>query len=55
MSSSTTNAGGRHPWPDPIDRAGYYGLAGEFVRLIEPHSEADPVCFWRNSTWPSET
>jgi hypothetical protein len=31
------------PWPDPIDRAGYYGLAGDIVRLIEPHSEADPV------------
>ena len=23
--------------------AAFYGLAGEIVRLIEPHSEADPV------------
>ena len=30
-------------WPDPIDEAAYYGLAGEIVRVIDPHSEADPV------------
>jgi Protein of unknown function (DUF3987) len=29
-------------WP-VIHEAAYYGLAGEVVRRIEPHSEADPV------------
>jgi len=31
------------PWPAPPDEAAFYGLAGEIVRIIEPHSEADPV------------
>ena len=31
------------PWPDPLDEAAFYGLAGVFVRTIEPHTEADPV------------
>ena len=30
-------------WPDPLGDAAYYGLAGDFVRLVEPHTEADPV------------
>jgi hypothetical protein len=30
-------------WPAPPDAAAYYGLAGDIVRAIEPHSEADPV------------
>lgn len=29
--------------PDPLDEAALIGLAGEFVRLIEPHTESDPV------------
>ena len=29
-------------WPT-MDQAAYYGLAGDVVRTIEPHSEADPV------------
>lgn len=29
-------------WP-VMDDAAYYGLAGDVVRTIEPHSEADPV------------
>jgi hypothetical protein len=29
-------------WPE-IDKAAYHGLAGDFVRAIEPHSEADPA------------
>ena len=28
-------------WPDPIREAGFHGLAGEFVHLMEPHTEAD--------------
>jgi hypothetical protein len=31
------------PWPDPPDGAAYHGLAGDVVRAIGPHSEADPV------------
>lgn len=30
-------------WPDPPSPEAYYGLAGEFVKLIEPHTEADSV------------
>lgn len=30
------------PWP-VLDDAAYYGLAGDIVRTIEPHSESDPV------------
>ena len=29
-------------WPKPTDEA-FYGLAGDIVRTIEPHSEADPM------------
>ena len=31
------------PPPAPIAEAGFYGLAGDVVRAIEPHSEADPA------------
>jgi hypothetical protein len=31
------------PWPAPPASAAYCGLAGEFVRRIEPHYEGDPV------------
>ena len=30
-------------WPAAPDAACYYGLAGEIVRTIEPHTEADPL------------
>ncbi len=30
-------------WPAPPKEEAYYGLAGDIVRLIAPHSEADPV------------
>lgn len=30
-------------WPDPLVKESFYGIAGELVRLIEPHSEADPA------------
>jgi hypothetical protein len=30
------------PWPEPIGRVGRYGIAGEFVDLVDPHTEADP-------------
>jgi hypothetical protein len=31
------------PWPDPLAESAYRGLAGDFVRMVEPHSEADPA------------
>ena len=30
-------------WPAPPHEAAFYGLAGEIVRTIDPHTEADPV------------
>lgn len=38
----------QHPWPSPLDNAAYHGIAGEFVKLIEPESEADPVALLVN-------
>jgi hypothetical protein len=29
--------------PDPLPPEAFYGVAGEFVRIVEPHSEADPA------------
>ncbi len=31
------------PWPDPPDEAAFSGLAGDIVRAIDPHTEADRV------------
>jgi len=31
------------PWPEPLAEEAFYGLAGEIVRTIEPHTEADPA------------
>jgi hypothetical protein len=31
------------PWPEPLAEEAFHGLAGEVVRAIEPHSEADPA------------
>jgi hypothetical protein len=30
-------------WPRPLDEAALHGLAGDIVRTIEPHTEADPA------------
>lgn len=30
-------------WPAPPDAAVYHGVAGEIVRALDPHTEADPV------------
>ena len=32
-----------HRWPDPLTDEAYHGLAGDWVRTVEPHTEADPV------------
>src|SRR2546429_5510786 len=28
-------------WPDPLTQAAFYGIAGEYVRTVEPASETD--------------
>ena len=30
-------------WPDPLHLDAFYGITGEMVHKIEPHTEADPV------------
>jgi len=30
-------------WPSPADKAAFHGPAGEFARILEPFSEADPI------------
>ncbi len=30
-------------WPHPLAEDAFYGLAGDIVRTIEPHTEADPA------------
>lgn len=31
------------PWPDPLEPEAFYGLSGDFVRSVQPYSEADPA------------
>lgn len=33
----------RAHWPAPLSDEAYYGLAGDIVKAIEPHTEADPA------------
>jgi hypothetical protein len=40
LTTSTTST--TLPWPK-IAREAFYGLAGDYVRAIEPHSESDPA------------
>lgn len=35
-------------WPHPISEDAFYGIAGELIRAIEPHSEADIVALLAN-------
>ena len=30
-------------WPSPLEPAAFHGIAGETVRIIEPHTESDPA------------
>lgn len=49
FTNGTPAAGGAaplpqsQPWPAPIERAAYHGLAGDIVDAIEPETEADPA------------
>src|SRR3954467_12488374 len=43
-AAATAHKHARSPaWPDPMADEAYYGVAGDAVRIIEPHSEADPA------------
>ena len=33
----------QRPWPEPPNEIVYHGLAGEIVRALDPHTEADPI------------
>jgi hypothetical protein len=30
-------------WPAELEPEAFHGLSGEWVRLVEPHTEADPA------------
>lgn len=33
----------RRAWPGPMDKPAFHGLVGEFIRVVLPSTEADPV------------
>lgn len=35
-------------WPSPMAEEAFIGLAGDFIKAIEPHSEADPAALLMN-------
>lgn len=41
-SAARSDHGGRS-WPATLDPAAFNGIAGEFVRMVEPNTEADPA------------
>jgi hypothetical protein len=41
--SATPRQSSRATWPEPPAPKALRGLAGDFVRAVEPHTEADPV------------
>ena len=41
--SSVPQVDSSHSWPEPPAREAFHGLAGQFVRIVSPHTEADPV------------
>ncbi len=42
MSVEAFASGGVIPYPEPISDIGYHTLAGDYIRFVEPHTEADP-------------
>ena len=42
-SSSYSASHDHYPYPKPLAEAAFYGLAGDIIRIIEPHTEADPA------------
>lgn len=43
MTERPINKRGSQSWPEPLSNAAFYGLPGEVVATIEPHSESDPA------------
>jgi hypothetical protein len=41
--SDESEASVRYNWPDPLQPEAFHGPAGDVVRIIGPHSEADPA------------
>ena len=42
-ASVAGRSAGPNPWPEPPGDAAFSGFLGEFVRQVDPHTEADPV------------
>jgi hypothetical protein len=42
-AGTDNNSGADRNWPDPPAVPAFHGLAGDFVRAIDPYSEADPA------------
>jgi hypothetical protein len=40
---TAARAASEAPWPEPLGAAAYHGVTGEFVKVVEPHTEADPA------------
>ena len=45
-ASDTEELSAKFQWPDRMAPEAFYGPAGEMVKLIEPHSEADPAAYY---------
>jgi hypothetical protein len=43
MLAAATRADAAEKWPAPLGVHAFYGLLGELVALVEPHSESDPA------------
>lgn len=31
------------PWPEPLGKAAYHGVVGDYVQAVDPHTEGDPA------------
>jgi hypothetical protein len=43
VESASSEAARPDYWPDPLNNLAFIGLAGDVVRMIEPHTESDPA------------
>ena len=41
LLDTSIDAGGSKVWPKPMGRDAFHGHVGDFIRAVEPHSEAD--------------
>lgn len=48
VTQADHSAGIEFPYPAPLHPAAYYGVSGEIIKTIEPHTEADPVALLMN-------